>query len=123
MSIQSADRIASTLSQFVDKSSGNSELRKRSVDTASGAIDKEGMDSSHDNQQIVLEDAIKNINSSLDSKQREVVLAVHEESGKNVVRVIERGTKKVIRQFPPEQVIDTAMKLKSIRGMLFEDKV
>jgi flagellar protein FlaG len=45
-----------------------------------------------------------------------------DESGKMVVRVLDRSTGKVVRQIPPENLVKVRDKLEELRGILFDGK-
>jgi flagellar protein FlaG len=47
---------------------------------------------------------------------------VHEKTGELVVKVVDRGTKEVIRQIPPEALLQLHDKLEELRGVLFNGK-
>jgi flagellar protein FlaG len=47
---------------------------------------------------------------------------VHEKTGKLVVKVVDRNTREVIRQIPPEDLLQLYDKLEELRGVLFSGK-
>jgi flagellar protein FlaG len=47
---------------------------------------------------------------------------VHETTGEVVVKVVDRSTKEVIRQIPPEALLQLHDKLEELRGVLFNGK-
>lgn len=47
----------------------------------------------------------------------------HKESGRTMVSVMNRDTDEVIRQLPSEDVLDMAVKMEEMVGMLFDEKV
>ena len=60
-------------------------------------------------------DFVGSINSSLD-------FSVDEDTGSVVVKVIDKETKEVIRQFPSEEMLSIAKALDSIKGLLVKQK-
>jgi flagellar protein FlaG len=48
---------------------------------------------------------------------------MHEETGRTMVNVKEQETGKLIRQIPPEQLLDLAAKIDEMIGILFDKKV
>ena len=60
-------------------------------------------------------DFVGSINSSLD-------FSVDEDTGSVVVKVIDKETKEVIRQFPSEEMLSIAKALESIKGLLVKQK-
>ncbi|MBW1960455.1 MAG: flagellar protein FlaG [Deltaproteobacteria bacterium] len=49
--------------------------------------------------------------------------SVHEKTGRTVVKVVNKDTQKVIREVPPEKILDLAAKLEEMIGILFDKKV
>jgi flagellar protein FlaG len=49
--------------------------------------------------------------------------SVHDASGRTIVKVIDKETKELIREIPPEQVLDFAVKMQEMIGILFDKKV
>lgn len=49
--------------------------------------------------------------------------AVHEDTGKFVIRVIDEQTNEVVREVPPENLLDLAAKMEEMMGMLYDEKV
>jgi flagellar protein FlaG len=48
---------------------------------------------------------------------------VHEDTGKFVIRVIDERTNEVVREVPPENLLDLAAKMEEMMGMLYDEKV
>lgn len=48
---------------------------------------------------------------------------VEEDSGKTVVQMVDKETGKLIRQIPPESLVQMRAKLEELRGILFDNKV
>jgi len=137
VSIQSTEGLAISLAQLGVVSSDNTEVnsKKGSVKENIGQMElrqandlvefkgvndlKEKQESDSDSlPTLELEDAVSDINESIQNIQKDIVLAIHEETGESVVRVIDRKTEQVIRQFPAEEVIQAALKLEIMQGIL-----
>lgn len=67
---------------------------------------------------------LKDLESKID-KMQDVGLefSQYKDSGKMIVRVIERGTNKVIREIPSEEFLDLVAKMDQMIGILFDKKV
>ena len=63
----------------------------------------------HDPKKI--EQAVARLNDYVQSLQRDIVFSVDHDSGRSVVRVVERGTQEVIRQIPSEVALRLARNL------------
>jgi flagellar protein FlaG len=49
--------------------------------------------------------------------------SMHEATGRTMVNVTEQETGKLIRQIPPEQVLDLAARIDEMIGILFDKKI
>ena len=58
-----------------------------------------------------LQDAVAQINDHVQNLQRSLLFTVDEESGKDVVTVLDSETDEVIRQYPSEEVLVIARQL------------
>ena len=58
-----------------------------------------------------IEQAVARLNDYVQSLQRDIVFSVDHDSGRSVVRVVERGTQEVIRQIPSEVALRLAHNL------------
>jgi flagellar protein FlaG len=49
--------------------------------------------------------------------------SIHEATGRTVVKVINSDTGEMVREIPPEQVLNLAAKIDEMMGILFDQKV
>jgi len=59
----------------------------------------------------------------LEGLNKGIKFSISHETGDIVVQVINRKTEEVIRQIPPEELLELRTKLKEICGILFDKKV
>lgn len=71
---------------------------------------------------LSVEQAVKHLEKFVSTTNAEINFAVDTESGMQVVKVIDRGTKEVLRQFPSEEAINLAMALDKLQGLFVRDK-
>lgn len=71
----------------------------------------------------VLGDSIKRLNEFMQASRRELQFIVDEDSGRQVVKVVDSDTAKVIRQFPSEEVVALSRALQRSTGLMFKDQV
>ncbi|MGW8182295.1 MAG: flagellar protein FlaG, partial [bacterium] len=57
------------------------------------------------------------------SMQRDLSVEVHRDRGKIMVQVISRADGKVIREIPPEELLDLAAKMEEVVGVIFNGNV
>ncbi|NLD35393.1 MAG: flagellar protein FlaG [Desulfatiglans sp.] len=74
-----------------------------------------------------LSDKISRIAETMDSYvqsiQRDLKIKVDENTGKIIVKVISRENGKVIREIPPDELLDLAARIEEMTGILFDEKV
>ena len=72
--------------------------------------------------QDVIEKALEQINKSLSSYNRELNVSVHEKTKTIMVKVVDTVEKKVIREIPPEKILDAYAKMLELTGILVDKK-
>jgi flagellar protein FlaG len=63
------------------------------------------------------------MDSYVQSIQRDLKINVDENTGKIIVKVISRENGKVIREIPPDELLDLAARIEEMTGILFDKKV
>jgi len=66
--------------------------------------------------------AIEKANKALAGVEKSFQYSVHEKTGDIIVKVINQDTKEVIREIPPEKLIDLVLKLQEISGVIIDEK-
>ena len=71
------------------------------------------------------EDAIKQTISSINKKlsNTEFAYGVHESTNRIVIKVLDRDTKEVIRELPPEKTLELIAKAWELAGILIDEKL
>lgn len=67
---------------------------------------------------IALEDAVKKINAFVSPSSASIQFSVDQDSNRTVVKVVDLETKKVIRQFPNEEVLAMSKALDKLQGLM-----
>ncbi len=67
-----------------------------------------------------VEDAKKTIE---EIKHNRLEFSVYEDTGQTVIKVIDQKTGDVVKQLPPEELLELAAKLKEMSGVLFDKKI
>jgi len=65
-----------------------------------------------------LERVVKELNRSLETHQRYMSIDTHEATGRIMVAVHNTDTQEVIREFPPEKVLDAHASLLEVAGLI-----
>jgi flagellar protein FlaG len=56
-------------------------------------------------------------------KHNKLEFTVHEETGRTIVKVVDQESGEVIKELPPEELLDLAAKLEEMSGVLFDKKI
>jgi flagellar protein FlaG len=79
--------------------------------TVERAVASQSETVSNKQQEQNLQGAVSDINNYVQNLQRSLLFTVDEESGKDVVTVLDTETEEVIRQYPSEEVLVIARRL------------
>lgn len=69
-----------------------------------------------------LEQAVDRLKQFVSTSDAEINFAIDNNSGVQVVKIIDRNTKDVIRQIPSEEAINLAMALDKLQGLFVREK-
>ncbi|MDN0075836.1 flagellar protein FlaG [Crenobacter sp. SG2303] len=69
-----------------------------------------------------LNDSLKKLNDHVSLINSDLEFTTDKETDTPVVRVVDRGTKEVIRQIPSEEAVRLAQALEHLQGLLIRDK-
>lgn len=69
-----------------------------------------------------LDKAVKDISEFVKTVNNSLQFSIDDELGRTVVKVIDTGTKEVIRQIPSDEMLSIAKALGSIKGLLVQQK-
>ena len=68
-----------------------------------------------------LERAVATLNEWIRHVNKQLRFVIHEERERVMVRVVEAETQEVIREIPPERVLDTIARIKESIGLLLDE--
>jgi flagellar protein FlaG len=75
-----------------------------------------------EDEKQVLGQAVKNVNDFFQTVQRTLQFTLNEDTGRMVIQVKDGKTGEVIRQIPPEEMLQLSNRLDELKGLLFEGK-
>lgn len=67
--------------------------------------------------------AVKQANKVLDGANRRFEYSIHEQTNTIMVKVIDTDTNEVIREIPPEKILNLIAKLWELAGIIVDEKV
>lgn len=73
-------------------------------------------------EQIEVESAVESINDAVEHINRALRFQIHEDTQRMMVRVINVNTDEVIKELPPEDVLDTVARIREMIGLLIDER-
>lgn len=67
-----------------------------------------------------LKNAVSDLNKQL--KNTEAVFGVHDKTNRITIKIVDRTTKEVLKEYPPEQTLDIIAKVWEIAGLMVDEK-
>lgn len=100
--------------------SPNSKNRNHQGEKASDAMDdsKKGME-----QNSQIRKAVDEINKSIRGQQTEAIFGIHDDTNRVTIKIVDKKSKEVIKEFPPEQMLDMIAKVWEMAGIMLDEKL
>ncbi len=73
-------------------------------------------------EEMDIEGAVDGMNEIVEHVHRGLRFVLHEDTNRMMVRVIDVVTDEVIKEIPPEDVLDTAARIREMIGILIDEK-
>ncbi|HWR61113.1 MAG TPA: flagellar protein FlaG, partial [Clostridia bacterium] len=73
-----------------------------------------------DEKQLI--DAIEKTNKAIEGTTCSFEYSIHEQTKQIMVKVIDKKTKEVIREFPPEKILDMVAKMWEVAGIMVDER-
>ena len=70
-----------------------------------------------------LKKAIAEMNKKINNSNEEAVFGVHEDTNRIMIKIMDKDTKEVIKEFPPEKTLDMIAKIWEMAGILVDEKL
>ena len=71
-------------------------------------------------QNAQIKKAVEDINKKANNS--EAIFGVHEETNRVTIKIVDKQTKEVIKEFPPEQTLDMIAKVWEMAGLMVDEK-
>lgn len=69
-----------------------------------------------------VQQAVDAINSALNVMEKDVNLKIHPETNRVIVQIIDAETNQVIKEIPPEKILNLVLKLEELLGFVIDEK-
>ncbi|MCR5785751.1 MAG: flagellar protein FlaG [Eubacterium sp.] len=83
-------------------------------------ITERQQESSENNITEVLKKAVEDINKNAGNSEAQ--FAVHEETNRIMIKIVDKSTKEVIKEFPPEKTLDLIAKAWELAGLTVDER-
>lgn len=67
-------------------------------------------------------DAIARVNKAIAGANRQFEFSVHEKTNRVMVKVIDTDTKEIVREIPPEKILDMVAQMWEMAGILVDER-
>ncbi|MDD3138425.1 MAG: flagellar protein FlaG [Lachnospiraceae bacterium] len=103
-------------------SAGN--MEEKHVVTPAGTEEKNNADNNSKSTQQSTNDEIKKAVDQLNKKMSnsEAIFGIHEETNRVTIKIVDKNTKEVIKELPPEKTLDMIAKAWELAGLLVDEK-
>lgn len=81
---------------------------------------QQGMNSQSANEQ--LKKAVAEMNRKINNSNEEAVFGIHEKTNRITIKIVDKDTKEIIKEFPPEKTLDMIAKVWEMAGILVDEK-
>ena len=85
-----------------------------------GHILQQQMDQTKQNNQI--RKAVEEINKSATGSQSEAIFGIHDKTNRVTIKIVDKKTKEVIKEYPPEKTLDMIAKVWEMAGIMVDEK-
>lgn len=100
------------------------ENEKESESGGNGSQQQAGSSKAQVQQQSEqLKKAIAEMNKKINNSNEEAVFGVHEDTNRIMIKIMDKDTKEVIKEFPPEKTLDMIAKIWEMAGILVDEKL
>ena len=106
-----------TKTQAEDENSGGSDNAGSQQQAQSGSKAQQQQQSEQ------LKKAIAEMNKKINNSNEEAVFGVHEDTNRIMIKIMDKDTKEVIKEFPPEKTLDMIAKIWEMAGILVDEKL
>ena len=69
-----------------------------------------------------LKKMIDEMNKKINNSNSEAVFGIHEDTNRIMIKILDKDTKEVIKEFPPEKTLDMIAKIWEMAGILVDER-
>ena len=115
--------------ETASNTAASDDLMKKNIQIDTKETDKNGKDGNRDDsqaQQTISENsqirkAVDEINKK--AHNSEAVFGIHDATNRVTIKIVDKDTKKVLKEYPPEKTLDMIAKVWEMAGLLVDKKL
>ena len=115
--------------ETASNAAASDDLMKKTIQIDTKETDKNGKDGNRDDgqaKQTISENsqirkAVDEINQK--AHNSEAVFGIHEATNRVTIKIVDKDTKKVLKEYPPEKTLDMIAKVWEMAGLLVDQKL
>ena len=115
--------------ETASNAAASDDLMKKTIQIDTKETEKNGKDGNRDDsqaQQTISENsqirkAVDEINKK--AHNSEAVFGIHDATNRVTIKIVDKDTKKVLKEYPPEKTLDMIAKLWEMAGLLVDKKL
>lgn len=115
--------------ETASNAAASDDLMKKTIQIDTKETDKNGKDGNRDDsqaQQTISENSqIKKAVDEINKKAHnsEAVFGIHDATSRVTIKIVDKDTKKVLKEYPPEKTLDMIAKVWEMAGLLVDKKL
>lgn len=115
--------------ETASNAAASDDLMKKTIQIDTKETDKNGKDGNRDDsqaQQMISENSqIKKAVDEINKKAHnsEAVFGIHDATNRVTIKIVDKDTKKVLKEYPPEKTLDMIAKVWEMAGLLVDKKL
>ena len=106
--------------EIVSKDESNAFAGSSAEEQANSAKLQSKGDSKTANEEI--RKKVDQINKEMLEQNSEAIFGIHDETNRVTIKIVDRNSKKVLKEFPPEKTLDMLAKLWEVAGIMVDEK-
>ncbi len=115
--------------ETASNAAASDDLMKKTIQIDTKETDKNGKDGNRDDSQAKqtisensqIRKAVDEINKK--AHNSEAVFGIHEATNRVTIKIVDKDTKKVLKEYPPEKTLDMIAKVWEMAGLLVDKKL
>ena len=112
--VTSAEKVKEVVTEVSDRN-----LSGSSAEDQTNQLQSKG-DSKTANEEI--KKKVDQINKEMLDQNSEAIFGIHEETNRVTIKIVDKDSKRVIKEFPPEKTLDMLAKLWEVAGIMVDEK-